>query len=181
MIENRDNPKASATPRLGNSLSETPETLRLLAKLPPPAELEDAVHRRLRAASLDAPQRGFWSLWRPAQRLQFAGAAALMVALAASAWSVYRPGLRNNAGAESPGAGTASHSGFGTAGAVGHPATIAPIRVAPKSVTPAIAPTVGNPGGGQTPSARVKKSKPSPKTLARKPAAAAADATGVVP
>jgi hypothetical protein len=108
------------------------ETLRLLAELPPPDGLNDRVHRRLDARMGEelTPQRGFWSLWMPVRRLQYAGVAVLVVALAGATWSVRHsrdgvPGPQPVAPSAVPG-----HA-FGSAGAEAHPATLKPIVVPP--------------------------------------------------
>ncbi len=116
------------------------ETLRLVAQLPPPAELAERVHRRLTFEG-DAPvRRGFWSLWVPAQRVQFAAAAALVIAVAGPMWSVYHahPQIGGSstqaAPVPAPRALPGNSGGFGSAGAVRVPPTLHPIQVptAPK-------------------------------------------------
>jgi len=122
-----------------DSGKEAEETLRLVAELPPPAELTDRVHQRLAQglAEAGAARRGFWSLWMPAQRLQFAAAAVLAVAVAGSMWGVYhgKNGARvvvapapvaNPAANPSPAGG-----GFGSAGAERVPPTLTPIKAPP--------------------------------------------------
>jgi hypothetical protein len=116
---------------------EAEETLRLLAELPPPAELTDRVHQRLameRNAQGMPERRGFWSLWMPARRLQFAGAAVLMMAVAGSTWSVYHQHSQASAGA--PVTPVAAHGsspdgagGFGSAKVERKPPTLNPIKV----------------------------------------------------
>ncbi len=105
--------------------TEAEDTLRLLAQLPPPEGLSGRVLHRLAVERAAAPRRSFWSLWLPMQRVQYAGAALLVVAVIGSTWSVYHV---------HPATGvTPSHSapsaGFGSAGAERRPATIAPIKV----------------------------------------------------
>jgi hypothetical protein len=130
---------------------EAEETLRLLATLPPPAELTDRVHHRLglglglglAAEKAAVSRRGFWSLWMPAQRFQFAGAAVLVVAVAGSMWGVYRAHpraavqTRTQTGTQaaplvpqSPAQGTAQGS-FGAAKAERVPPTLHPIKEPP--------------------------------------------------
>jgi len=141
--------------------SQAEKTLRLLAELPPPANLTDRVHRRLAMEEALPERRGFWSLWMPAQRLQYAAAALLVVAVAGSTWSVYRghppagvkPGAHTQAAPVLPPA--ASAGGFGSAGAERVPPTLNPVKVPP-------APK-------KKPSAS-KTAKPSPKKLAAQPA-----------
>jgi hypothetical protein len=108
MIENRYN-------STHDSGHEADETLRLLAELPPPDELTERVHRRLAIeenAQVMPERRGFWSLWMPAQRLQFAVAALLVVAVAGSTWSMYhlRPGPVTQTGTR-PGTRTGAQPG----------------------------------------------------------------------
>jgi len=118
--------------------SEAEHTLRLVAALPPPVELTDRVHRRLSHAQASLPRRGFWALWMPAQRLQFAGAAVLAVVFAGSAWSVFHakggatgqvPAAHDTASPVSPVSPTAG--GFGTAGTERRPSTLTPIKAPP--------------------------------------------------
>jgi hypothetical protein len=114
------------------------ETLRLVAELPPPEELTDRVHARLQAAQIAPSRRGFWSYWLPAQRFQFAAAAALALAVAGSTWAVYRQHPQPGPAAQtshpaSPSAASSSQpaGGFGTAGTVRVPPTLNPIKVPP--------------------------------------------------
>lgn len=130
---------------------EAEETLRLLATLPPPAELTDRVHHRLglglglglAAEKAAASRRGFWSLWLPAQRFQFAGAAVLVIAVAGSMWGVYRahPRAGMQTGTQtgtqvappvpqSP-AQSLTQGSFGAAKAERVPPTLHPIKVPP--------------------------------------------------
>lgn len=122
------------TENLYNSKLETgheaDETLRLLAELPPPEELTERVHRRLADAQAMPERRGFWSLWMPAQRLQFAAAAVLVAAVAGSTWTMYhlRPAHVTQSGTQ-PGARTGTQTG--------------------PAVTPAVSPeSSGSQGGG---------------------------------
>jgi len=112
---------------------EAEETLRLLATLPPPEDLADRVHARLASAAVAPPRRGFWSYWLPAQRFQFAAAAALMLAVVGSTWGVYHQHsqLGATAPAPHPAAPAPAASGFGTAGTVRVPPTLNPIKVPP--------------------------------------------------
>jgi hypothetical protein len=116
------------------------ETLRLVAELRPPEELAERVHRRLADERNARAQRGFWSLWMPAQRLQFAAAAALVIAVAGSTWSVYHAHPQTGGGSQAaptpaptqparalPGVS----GGFGSAGAERVPLTLHPIKVPP--------------------------------------------------
>jgi hypothetical protein len=112
------------------------ETLRLVSQLTPPAELKDRVHRRLANEREAPPRRSFWSLWMPAQRLQFAAAALLVIAVAGSTWSVYHAHLQT--GGKAPvaplaplGASPANAGSFGSAGAERVPPTLNPIKVPP--------------------------------------------------
>jgi hypothetical protein len=125
------------------SRHEAEETLRLVAQLPAPEELTERVHRRLHAASTSG-RRGFWSLWMPAQRLQFASAALLVVAVAGSAWTV-RHAVRGGAATGQPALQSSGQSivqqparqpapqasGFSTAGSEARPASLSPIKVPP--------------------------------------------------
>jgi hypothetical protein len=118
------------------------ETLRLVAQFPPPEGVADRVHRRLRDEA-EAP-RGFWRLWLPAHRLQFAGAALLVAAIAASTIMVRHP--RSNA-SNVPVAAPVPQQGTGmrTAGAERHPASLTPIPVpAPQSNSPKKKPGAGH-------------------------------------
>ena len=159
MTENLYNPNRS-----NESGHEADETLRLLAELPPPAELNGRVHRRLaieRDVQGISARRGFWSLWMPAQRLQFAGAAVLVLAVAGSSWSVYHSRPQTGTGASSVppvsrGSAVDSVGGFGSAKAERVPPTLHPIKV----------PTAKKkPGAGHA-------AKPSPKVLAAQPSGA---------
>jgi len=150
------------------SSDEAGETLRLLAALPPPAELTERVHRRLAEAQAVPERRGFWSLWMPAQRFQFAAAAVLAVAVAGSMWNVYHghPQTRPGARTASPvGSGTQAGApdaggGFDGAKAARVPPTLNPIKVPPAPKK--------KPGAGHA-------AKPSPKTLAGQPSGTQAD------
>lgn len=139
---------------------EAEETLRLVSRLAPPAELTDRVHRRLAHEREMPARRSFWSLWLPAQRVQFAAAAALVIAVAGSTWSVYHAHPRTEGGASvgpsAPRALPANPGGFGSAGAERVPPTLHPVKVPP-------APK-------KKPGASHVLAKPSPKTLAVQPA-----------
>lgn len=126
----------------GNTSTQPPEeTLRLVAQLPPPEELTDRVHQRLAHEQAKPLPHGFWAHWMPAQRLQFAAAAVLTIAVASSTWAVYHTRSGQNAmGAHivppAPNSPAASPNvqqggGFSTAGAVRVPPTLAPIKVPP--------------------------------------------------
>jgi hypothetical protein len=133
--------------------SEAEETLRLLARLPAPEGLNDRIHSRLEMTTRPA-RRSFlasiWSLWMPAQRLQFAGAALLVLAVAGSTWSVYH--TSNRAGNVTPVPPAGPSTSFGSAGAERVPQTLKPIKVPP--------PPTKKTGPTHT------TQKPSPKTLA---------------
>ena len=107
------------------------ETLRLVARLSPPEELTERVHRRIAQGTPE--RRGFWSLWQPAQRLQFAGAAVLAIAVAGSLWSVshrhLQPGTAKQVAA--PQVATPRTGDFVPAGAERVPPTLKPIQVPP--------------------------------------------------
>jgi hypothetical protein len=138
------------------------ETLRLVAQLPPPTELAERVHRRLARGGDTPARRGFWSLWMPARRLQFAAAAALVIAVAGSTWSVFhahpQAGGSSQAAPLAPARALPAGSGsFGTATAERVPPTLNPIKVPP-------APK-------KKPNPSHVQAKPSPKTLAAQPAA----------
>jgi hypothetical protein len=116
------------------------ETLRLVAAMPPPEGLTDRVHAQvghhlLGVARDSTERRGFWSLWMPVRRLQFAGAAVLVIAVAGSTWGVYHS--KSGAAVVRPGGATPATGGFGSAGAVRVPPTLAPIQV-PPWVSPAV-------------------------------------------
>jgi len=157
MTQNTQNGLNNPNP-LPQTVHEAEETLRLLATLPPPTGLEDRVHQRIdsqiRAEQFAPLPRSIWSLWKPAHRLQFAGAAVLVLALVGSTWRVYH--TKNGAVVIQPAPQTGSPatptSNFGTAGAEGHPSTLTPIKVPP-------APK-------KKPSATHAGNKPSPKKLA---------------
>ncbi len=131
---------------------EVEETLRLVAQLPPPADLTERVHhrlevqRRLETGLSAATRRGFWSLWMPAQRLQYAGAALLVLAIAGSAWTVRHAGSGGAAGSSNgqppvqpiaqpmaqPLVPSASQgAGFGPASSEARPSNLNPIKVPP--------------------------------------------------
>lgn len=127
---------------------EGEETLRLVAQLPPPADLTERVHHRLEAQrrlenGLSATTRGFWSLWMPVQRLQYAGAALLVLAIAGSAWTVRHAGngvasgSSNGQPAVQPAQPMAqplvpsASQGFGTASSEARPSNLNPIKVPP--------------------------------------------------
>jgi hypothetical protein len=141
------------------------ETLRLVSRLSPPADLTGRVHRRLANERETPARRGFWSLWLPAQRVQFAAAAALVIAVAGSTWSVYHGHPRTGGAPVTPSAPRVlpgNSGGFGSAGAERVPPTLHPIRV-PSGVPPA---------PKKKPGASRVLAKPSPKTLAAQPSAA---------
>jgi hypothetical protein len=131
---------------------EAEETLRLIAQLPAPESLIDRIHARVRhqmAVENTTPaRRGFWSLWSPGQRLQFAGAAALVLAFAGSMWTINHTHPAGAPTSSVPQAITPSqatpNSGFVGAKASRQPATLNPIKVPP-----------------------APKKKPSPKGLAK--------------
>ena len=116
---------------------EAEETLRLVAQLPPPDELTDRVHGRLAAVGRErAARRPVWSLWMPARRLQFVGAALLAAAVAGSTWGVYHrhPQSGVQTGTQGSGERVVPHlpqGSFGSAGAERVPPTLAPIKVPP--------------------------------------------------
>ena len=113
---------------------EAEETLRQLAALPAPEDLTDRVHARLHAAQAVPSRRGFWAYWLPAQRFQFAGAAALMIAVAGSTWAVYHrhPQASTATQTAQPIVAPAPPSGgFGTAASERVPPTLKPIKVPP--------------------------------------------------
>ena len=140
------------------------ETLRLVAQLPPPEGVADRVHRRLRD-EVELP-RGFWRLWLPAHRVQFAGAALLVAAIAASTVMVRHPKSNaSNAPVLAP--VTQQGTGMRTAGAERHPASLTPIPVpAPQSNSPK-----KKPGAGHTLKHAAKPSAGTP-VVAKEPAPA---------
>lgn len=140
---NPENQSGRPIPEMG-----VEETLRLVAQLPPPADLTERVHyrleaqRRLETGLPVATQRGFWSLWMPAQRLQYAGAALLVLAIAGSAWTVRHAGSGGASGASTgqppvqpiarPLVPSASQgAGFGPASSEARPSNLNPIKVPP--------------------------------------------------
>lgn len=120
------------------SVAEAEATLRLLAKQPAPEGLTARMHQRLRRERLmlaQAPERkGFWRLWLPAHRVQFAGAAVVAVGIAVSMLSVRH---QDHSTPHTPlpvqsgafGAAQGASSAFGTSAAQGHPKTLTPIPV----------------------------------------------------
>ena len=132
---------------------EAEETLRQLAALPAPEDLTDRVHARLHAAQTAPSRRGFWAYWLPAQRFQFAGAAALMLAVAGSTWAVYHRHPQADAAKQTVQPAPAS-AGGGFAPAAGErvPPTLKPILVPPKP-TPALhrKPGAGHPAAKPAP------------------------------
>jgi len=126
------------------------ETLRLLAQVTPPESLTERVHARLhhqRALESALPRRrGFWSLWSPGQRFQFAGAAMLVLAVAGSMWTLNRGQRTSPSNLITPQltAPTPQGTPFGGSKAQRVPATLNPIKVPPAS-----------------------KKKPSPKSVAK--------------
>jgi hypothetical protein len=146
---------------------EVDETLRLLAALPEPDGLTDRVHQRLSHAQVTPERRGFWSLWMPAQRFQFAAAGVLAVAVAGSMWSLHRShppaaGAQNAPAAThaAQGGSPADAGGFHSAGAERVPPTLHPIKVPPAPKK--------KPGAGHA-------AKPSPKVLANQTPGTQAD------
>lgn len=131
-----------AARRLDLSSGDTPvnealETLRLLAELPPPGNLEEHVYERLSRELAKPQERGFWSLWKPVQRLQYAAVAVLMAVIAVTGWTVMRHGASGPAGMNQPVSATppvapaTSPSGFSNAGAERRPTVVKPIKVPP--------------------------------------------------
>jgi len=115
------------------------ETLRLVAQLPPPVDLTERVHHRLENARLTSPRRGFWSLWMPAQRLQYAGAALLVLAFAGSAWTIRHAGSGGASNGHPPNQpmvqpvmpSASQGAGFGPASSEARPSNLNPIKVPP--------------------------------------------------
>jgi hypothetical protein len=117
---------------------EAEATLRLVAQQPPPAGLAERVHQRLgheRAMRADEPERGgFWRLWLPVHRIQFAGAAAVVGVLAISMLMVRHPQGKTPL-AQTPGVTQTpiplptQTGAFGASAAQGHPKTLTPIPV----------------------------------------------------
>lgn len=142
------------------SVAEAEETLRQMALLSAPEGLTTRVHERLgqeRIAMAEATQnperKGFWRLWLPAHRLQFAGAALLAGVVVVSTLSV------RHHDAKSPVVGVpvpVQSGAFGPAAAQGHPQSLTPIHV---------------------PAAQAKKKKPSAKHVAKSQAVPAEKAT----
>jgi hypothetical protein len=130
-------------------------TLRLLASLAPPDGLSDRVHRRLAKAQAAPGHSSIWGLWMPVRRLQFAGAALLIGAIAVSSWTVLDnrhhkgPVIQTLTPAPGP-------SGFTPSTAERHPSSLTPIKVPPapkkkpsasKTATPHVAKPAGSTGG----------------------------------
>ena len=113
---------------------EAEETLRLVAQLPPPANLTERLHRRIEDARAVSPRRGFWSLWMPAQRLQYAGAALLVLAIAGSAWTMRHTGPAKGPISSPPAVQPLVQpegAGFGPASSEARPSNLKPIKVPP--------------------------------------------------
>ncbi len=158
--------------------SEPEETLRRLAGMPAPEGLEDRVHRRLRSVGpgqeTGGRLAGLWSLWMPVRRMQFAGAAMLAIAVAGSAWTVYRDGGTRSAWTGP--AGTPATvpvevpaKGFGAAAGRTVPETLTPIPVPDTGSR-----TISSSATGIEKPVGAKKKKPSAKRMARRPDRAAA-------
>jgi len=139
---------------------EAERTLRLLAQLPAPEGLTERVHGRLGRERASGTRRGFWRLWLPAHRLQFAGAAALVLAVAGSTLSLrYKQtpaahGTTPGASAPAPALSrpeAAADGAFGTASASRRPATLTPI--------PAPAPPRKKPGASRAAVRHAAKTK----------------------
>jgi len=126
------------------------ETLRLLAALPSPEALTSRVHARLQATEAVPARRSFWSYWLPAQRFQFAGAAALALAVVGATWGVNHQHSPQGAANQTarPAAPAAITGGFGTAGTARVPPTLNPIKVPP---SPHRKPGAGHTAAKQTP------------------------------
>jgi hypothetical protein len=146
------------------SIAEAEETLRLVAQQPVPEGLEERVHARLgraRIALADEPdRRGFWHLWLPARRVQFAGAAVLAGVIAVSMLSVRHPS--GKAPAVSSPVAVPSRP-FGTAVAQGHPASLKPIPVPAvqgKKKKPSAARSAKRASKSQTTAAQSETAKP---------------------
>jgi hypothetical protein len=110
-------------------VNEGLETLRLLAELPPPHDLEGRVYARLSRELAKPQQRAFWSLWKPAHRLQYAGATVLMLVIGVSSWTVFHGRVETQTGV--PAAPAVPTNGFGASNAARYPATVKPIKVPP--------------------------------------------------
>ena len=120
----------------GVSALEPDQTLRLLTAVEPPPGLADRVHERLRMAASAQPKlqlksqllSRFWGGWLTNRPLQFAGAATLVLAVAASTWGVHHSHMQR------PGAVLhTTHPGgeFKSAGTERRPSTLTPIKVPP--------------------------------------------------
>lgn len=121
------NPNISPDPRNSSGeRTEAEETLRLLATLPPPEGMTDRVHRRL-AEEKSTPRRR-WVLWMASPRLQFAGAAVAVAALATGGWTLYQS---NRSQPLVPGVHAPAQGSFSTGGAVRQPPTLTPMHVPP--------------------------------------------------
>jgi hypothetical protein len=168
----------------GEAVAGAEETLRLMTQVEPPAGLEDRVHRRLGEARLESAQAedarwsgqwgSFWRLWMPSRRLQYAGVAVLMAAVAASTWTVrHTAGAREGellppGSAEGNAGAKAGSRGFGSAGAERRPSSLAPIRVPATGLGKPVAKTSGA-SAAPTPAVSTGlKKKPSASRLAAK-------------
>ncbi|HTJ31227.1 MAG TPA: hypothetical protein VL346_12040 [Acidobacteriaceae bacterium] len=151
------------------ALGEAESTLRLVAQQPAPADLAERVHQRLgreRLMFAEEPEdRGFWRLWLPIRRIQFAGAAAVAGVLAVSMLIVRHPqgkapATQTPGVAQTPIPVPAQSGAFGTGAAQGHPRTLTPIPV---------------------PQAQAKKKKPSAAHTAKHSSQAARGETQAAP
>jgi len=121
-------------------VTEAEVTLRLIAQQPAPEGLAERVHRRMEQhlaqqrlmLASQTERKGFWHLWLPAHRMQFAGAAALAVVIAVSTLSVRHPNPHAKtpqAPAPVPVQSGGFGSSFGTSAAQAYPTTLKPIPV----------------------------------------------------
>jgi hypothetical protein len=149
---------------------EAEETLRLLAELPSPENLADRVHASVRTQmALDrvAPaRRGFWALWSPGRRLQFAGVGVLAVAVAGSMWTINRShqaGVSQQTPQVAAPLQPVSDSGFSGAKAARVPNTLNPIKV------PAVPKKKPSPKGVVKPASRSTQNSPATKGIPGQP------------
>ncbi|HVN93608.1 MAG TPA: hypothetical protein VMT38_07925 [Terracidiphilus sp.] len=119
-------------PIVSATRSSAEETLRLVAKLPPPDGLEERIHRKLDAT----PRRGRVLMWPSALRaenswMRGAAAAAIVFIVAGGGWGVYTRVQQSQPGKVM--VMPAISGGFGGAGAIRQPQTL-PGPKAPEAI-----------------------------------------------
>jgi hypothetical protein len=145
------------------ALREADQTLRMMAKLPPPEGLADRVHVRLRSqqAGLESNRKRSWFALLAGPRWQFATMALVFAALAGGGWNVYR--LNHSQVLVAP-PHQAAPGGFDSSHEMHVPPTLAPIHVPP---APKKKPAAGRNGSHSThppaaSSADASKAQPAP-------------------